>query len=182
MARSSRKTGMKEVPLSEVKDDLSRFLRDAETQDIVITRHGKPAGILIGFETEDDWFEYRLERDPRFRARIERAQSADYVKMKLGPFADVARGVKGNQRKAFTDAGGLKLRGENVVDSYCAIKVGDTNVTFGCRIKNVGDEMVFVLRDHHKDVRTFAVGELPAALAEWKSIAEGLTEAVNSQT
>jgi prevent-host-death family protein len=45
---------MKEVPLSEVKDDLSRFLRAAEKQDIVITRHGKPAGVLIGFESEDD--------------------------------------------------------------------------------------------------------------------------------
>jgi prevent-host-death family protein len=34
---------MKEVPLSEIRDDLSRFLREAETQEIVITRHGKPA-------------------------------------------------------------------------------------------------------------------------------------------
>jgi prevent-host-death family protein len=66
---------MKEVPLSEVKDDLSRFLRAAEKQDIVITRHGKPAGVLIGFESEDDWFEYRLENDPHFRERIEKARA-----------------------------------------------------------------------------------------------------------
>ena len=65
---------MKEVPLSEVKDDLSRFLRQAESQDIVITRHGKPAGLLIGFESEDDWIEYRLENDPRFLKRIEQAR------------------------------------------------------------------------------------------------------------
>lgn len=75
MARTVRRSGMKEVPLSEVKDDLSRFLREAETQEIVITRHGKPAGVLIGFESEDDWFEYRLERDPRFLRRIEQARS-----------------------------------------------------------------------------------------------------------
>jgi Antitoxin Phd_YefM, type II toxin-antitoxin system len=31
---------MKAVPHSEVKDDLSRFLRLAETEQIVITRHG----------------------------------------------------------------------------------------------------------------------------------------------
>jgi prevent-host-death family protein len=67
---------MKEVPLSEVKDDLSRFLREAEAQEIVITRHGKPAGVLIGFESEDDWFEYRLERDPRFLRRIEQARAS----------------------------------------------------------------------------------------------------------
>ena len=57
---------------AEIKDDLSRFLREAETQEIVITRHGKPVGVLIGFESEEDWFEYRLERDPRFLRRIER--------------------------------------------------------------------------------------------------------------
>jgi prevent-host-death family protein len=66
---------MKRVPLSEVKDDLSRFLREAEKQEIVITRHGKPAGVLIGFESEDDWFDFQLERDPRFLRRIERARA-----------------------------------------------------------------------------------------------------------
>jgi prevent-host-death family protein len=76
MARTVRKSGMKEVPLSEIKDDLSRFLGQAETQEIIITRHGKPAGVLIGFESEEDWFEYRLEHDPRFLRRIERARNS----------------------------------------------------------------------------------------------------------
>lgn len=76
MARTVRKSGVKEVPLSEVKDDLSRYLREAETQEIVITRHGKPAGVLIGFESEDDWFEYRLEHDPRFVQRVEQARNS----------------------------------------------------------------------------------------------------------
>jgi len=75
MAGAIRKPGVKEVPLSVVKDDLSRFLREAERQEIVITRHGKPAGVLIGFESEDDWFEYRLETDPRFLHRIEKARA-----------------------------------------------------------------------------------------------------------
>ena len=65
---------MKRVPLSEVKDDLSRYLHLAEQDDIVITRHGKPAGVLIGFGSEDAWFEYRLENDPRFLSRIEKAR------------------------------------------------------------------------------------------------------------
>ena len=76
MARTIRKSGMKEVPLSEIKDDLSRYLREAETQEIVITRHGRSADVLIGFESEDDWFEYRLEHDPRFLRRIEQARSS----------------------------------------------------------------------------------------------------------
>jgi prevent-host-death family protein len=76
MARTVRKSTKREVPLSEVKDDLSRYLRDAETHEIVITRHGKPAGVLIGFESEEDWFEYRLERAPPFLRRIERARNS----------------------------------------------------------------------------------------------------------
>jgi prevent-host-death family protein len=76
MARTIRKAGVKEVPLSKVKDDLSRYLREAETEEIVITRHGKPAGVLIGFESEEDWFDYRLENDPRFLRRIEQARAS----------------------------------------------------------------------------------------------------------
>lgn len=76
MARAIRKSGVKQVPLSEIKDDLSRYLREAESQEIVITRHGKPAGILIGFESEDDWFEYQLEHDPQFLRRIDQARES----------------------------------------------------------------------------------------------------------
>ena len=76
MARTVRKPGVKEVPLSEIKDDLSRYLREAETQEIIITRHGKPAGVLIGFESEEEWFDYRLEHDPRFLRRIEQARNS----------------------------------------------------------------------------------------------------------
>jgi prevent-host-death family protein len=76
MARTVRKSGVKEVPLSEIKDDLSRYLREAERQEIVITRHGRPAGVLIGFESEEDWFDYRLEHDARFLRRIEQARNS----------------------------------------------------------------------------------------------------------
>jgi len=67
---------VRQVPLSEVRDDLSRLLREAEKEEIVITRRGKPAGVLIGFASEDDWFDYRLENDPRFFARIEQARAS----------------------------------------------------------------------------------------------------------
>lgn len=35
----------------------------------------RPAGMLIGFESEEDWLEYRLETDPRFVERIARARA-----------------------------------------------------------------------------------------------------------
>ncbi len=64
------------MALAEVKDDLSRYLRLAVNEEIVITRHGRPAGVLIGFESEDDWFEYRLEHHPEFVRRIAEARAA----------------------------------------------------------------------------------------------------------
>src|SRR5438094_10086112 len=67
---------MREVPLSAVKDDLSRYLRLAEKEGIVITRHGRAAGVLIGFASEEDWFDYRLENDPRFLSRIAAARTS----------------------------------------------------------------------------------------------------------
>ncbi|HEY3303175.1 MAG TPA: type II toxin-antitoxin system Phd/YefM family antitoxin [Candidatus Binatia bacterium] len=67
---------MRSVALSEVKDDLSKYLRIAAEEGVIITRRGKAAGVLIGFASEDDWFDYRLENDPRFIRRIETARES----------------------------------------------------------------------------------------------------------
>ena len=67
---------MKRVALSEVKDQLSKYLKQAGKEEILITRHGKPAGILIGFRSEEEWFDYRLENDPRFLQRVEAARAS----------------------------------------------------------------------------------------------------------
>jgi prevent-host-death family protein len=76
MASGNGGQQMKKVALSDVKDHLSEYLDLAEKEEVIITRHGKPAGVLIGFATEDDWFDYRLEHDPRFLARIEAARKS----------------------------------------------------------------------------------------------------------
>jgi len=55
---------MKKVPVNEVKDDLSRYLHEAEKEEIIITRHGKPAGVLIGFASEDEWVRVPLRERP----------------------------------------------------------------------------------------------------------------------
>jgi len=65
---------VKTAALSDVKNDLSKYLRAAEQEEVVITRHGKPAGVLKGFASEDEWFEYRLLNDPRFLKRIKKAR------------------------------------------------------------------------------------------------------------
>jgi len=66
---------MKAVALAKVRDDLSRYLRQAEREEIVITRHGQPAAVLIGFRSEEDWFEYRLEHHPAFLRRVAEARA-----------------------------------------------------------------------------------------------------------
>ena len=86
---------MKKVALSELKDDLSKYLRVAEKEEVVITRHGKPAGILVGFASEDEWFEYQLEHDPRFLRRIERARES----LRHGKGVKLEAVAKGKQRR-----------------------------------------------------------------------------------
>lgn len=66
---------MKQIPLSNAKD-LSKLRRQAEQETIVFTRRGKPAGVLVGFTSEDDWFDYKLEHDERFLKRIEQARKS----------------------------------------------------------------------------------------------------------
>jgi prevent-host-death family protein len=61
---------MKQVPFAKIKNHFSDYLHLAEEQEIVIMRQGKPAGVLIGFATEEDWLDYRLEHDERFLARV----------------------------------------------------------------------------------------------------------------
>lgn len=91
---------MKTASLAEVKDQLSRFLHEASRERIVITKHGRPAGVLIGFETEDDWFEYRLENDPRFLRRMADARAS----LRAG------KGISWDQVRKGADAGAATVR------------------------------------------------------------------------
>jgi len=65
---------MKKIALTEVEDDLAKYLHLAEEEEVVITHEGKPAGVLIGFKSEEDWLDWELENDPRFLRRIEEAR------------------------------------------------------------------------------------------------------------
>ena len=85
------------MALAEVKDDLSRYLRLAEAQEIVITRHGRPAGVLIGFESDEDWFEYQLECNPEFLRRIARGRAE--IRQGLGVRLEDAPLPKGGPAK-----------------------------------------------------------------------------------
>jgi prevent-host-death family protein len=89
---------MKRVALSEVKDDLSKYLRMAEQQDIVITRHGQPAGVLIGIADSDAWFEYCLENDPRSLQRVAAARE-NLRKGRGVPLEEIVSGMSARRER-----------------------------------------------------------------------------------
>lgn len=55
---------MKQVSVNEVKADLGKYLQIANREDILLTYAGKPAGILKGFSSEDECYDYLLKHDP----------------------------------------------------------------------------------------------------------------------
>jgi prevent-host-death family protein len=65
---------MKRVQLSAVRNDLGRYLRQAKKQGLLLTKRGKPVGVLIGFAGENDWLDYLLENDPAFLDKIAKAR------------------------------------------------------------------------------------------------------------
>ena len=64
--------------MTEAKNDICALIREAEKDEVVVTRHGKPAAVIIGFADDDAWFDYRLERDERFLRKI--ATARDQIK------------------------------------------------------------------------------------------------------
>ena len=60
--------------LSELKDNLSSYVKKSVKEEIVITNHGRPVGLLTGFANEDEYLEYRLLNDPRFVKMIDRSR------------------------------------------------------------------------------------------------------------
>ena len=92
---------MRAVALAKVKDDLSKYLRLAAAEEILITRHGQPAGVIIGFESDDDWFDYRLEHHPEFLRRIvaSRAALERGRGIRLEDLTDVGLTSRGSRRR-----------------------------------------------------------------------------------
>lgn len=74
--------------LSELKDNLSSFVKRAAKEDILITNHGRPVGVLKGFSDEDEYLEYRLINDPRFQKLIKRSRG-EYQRGKITRIDDL---------------------------------------------------------------------------------------------
>ncbi len=86
---------MKVVALGEAKNELSAYVKEAQRGRVLVTRHGKPAALIIGVEGSD--FEDLLTRsDPAFWAMIEERRRSS----RLVPEAEVRRrlGLGGKRR------------------------------------------------------------------------------------
>jgi prevent-host-death family protein len=81
---------MKTHTMTEAKNDICSIIREAEKGEVLITRHGKPAAVVIGFRDEDQWFDYKLEHDEKFLRKIAaaRAQIRDGRFVKLYELPD----------------------------------------------------------------------------------------------
>jgi len=66
---------MKKHTMTEAKNDICSIIRESEKEEVLITRHGKPAAVVIGFHDDDDWFDYRLEHDKKFLRKIAEARA-----------------------------------------------------------------------------------------------------------
>jgi prevent-host-death family protein len=76
---------MKSRTMTEAKNDICKIIKEAEKDEVLITRHGKPAAVVIGFQDEEDWIDYRLEHDERFLKKISKARQeimdSNFVKL-----------------------------------------------------------------------------------------------------
>ncbi len=65
---------MKIVPLAQVKDQFSAYVKESQTSPIVVTKNGKPVALLTGIQDRDDLDTLLLAHNPRFVELIEQAR------------------------------------------------------------------------------------------------------------
>jgi len=74
--RKNDKRRLIRVPLSEIKNHFSEYIKRSKKDDLVITVHGKPVAVLIGFEIEDedDLLDYQLLNNEEFKRKIAKSR------------------------------------------------------------------------------------------------------------
>ncbi len=65
---------MKIVPLAQVKDQFSAYIKESQTSPIVVTKNGKPVALLTGIEDREDLDSLLLAHNPHFVDLIEQAR------------------------------------------------------------------------------------------------------------
>ena len=64
---------MKVAPMGEVRNNFAKYLAAAQEQPIFVTRNGRVAAVIERLE-DRDIEDYLLERNPRFRAMLDKVK------------------------------------------------------------------------------------------------------------
>ena len=89
---------MKTLPLSEVKNNLSKLVDQVGTiqEEITITRNGKPAAVIVSPEEYEGWKEtISIRSDAAFMAEIRKGIKALKKKSRLYHRVEDITGLKG---------------------------------------------------------------------------------------
>ncbi len=92
---------MKTLPLSEVKNNLSKLVDKVETiqEEITITRNGKPAAVIVSPEEYEGWKEtLAIRSDAEFMDEIRKGIKALKKKSRLYHTVEDLTGLKGLRR------------------------------------------------------------------------------------
>ncbi len=78
---------MKTVSVRDLQKSIKECVDESQEDRVVITRHGRPAAVLVGVEGED-WEDIVLQTDPSFwklirKRRKEKTISLDELKAEL---------------------------------------------------------------------------------------------------
>ena len=78
---------MKTVSVRDLQKSVKECVDESQQDRVVITRHGRPAAVLVGVEGED-WEDIVLQTDPSFwklirKRRKEKTMSLDELKAEL---------------------------------------------------------------------------------------------------
>ncbi|TDI44827.1 MAG: type II toxin-antitoxin system Phd/YefM family antitoxin [Acidobacteria bacterium] len=78
---------MKTVSVRDLQKNVKECVDESQEDRVVITRHGRPAAVLVGVEGED-WEDIVLQTDPSFwklirKRRKEKTISLDELKAEL---------------------------------------------------------------------------------------------------
>ncbi len=88
---------MKTLPLSEVKNNLSKLVDQVESiqEEITITRNGKPAAVIVSPEEYEGWKEtLAIRSDPEFMAEIRKGIKSLKKKSRLYHRVEEITGLK----------------------------------------------------------------------------------------